>query len=474
MTSVALGRLARPFLPVLGAIAALLTPALVAQPASAAGKAAQESVSTMKSFAAPDTPASLNRVRILKQGDPKADHVLVLIPGTSGGAAYFRPMGKAIVKQLPGYQVWSIERRENLLEDHTRLDQELNGEIDVQAMFDYYLGWIADNSIDPHFEPVTSAQAPFVREWGMNVAVEDIRRVVEKAAKKDRTVVLGGHSLGGSMTTAYASWDFNGKAGIDDLSGLVYIDGGSLGGDPPTAEEAQASLDSLQGSSPFLDLLGVGLPWAAGAFNATGSAGALDEPDAPSVAADFPLLPPNLKPPVPSTNRGQYGYAFDVDTSPASLALIHVHIGTLAAAGDPRGWQNGELGTVQRTADAFRGIENMDGTAWYHPRRLSLDSSAVNNGIANPAQEVLGEKAIHGDELDVPILAFETSLGWAGGASRVIAAAEQLAEQSGVKGKDLKLISKPQKYAHIDPLTATPKKNAFLKALIPFLRKRIG
>ena len=470
MTADALGRFRRPLL----LAAALLAAALFAAPAQAAKKAPQESVMTMKSFAAPDTPASLNRVRVLKQGDPKADHVLVLIPGTSGGAAYFRPLGQAIVKQLPDYQVWSIERRENLLEDHSRLDQELKGDIDVQAMFDYYLGWIADNSIDPHFEPVTTDDASFVREWGMNVAVQDIRKVVEKASRHDRTVVLGGHSLGGSMTTAYATWDFGGEAGVDDLSGLVFIDGGSLGGNPPTVEQAQGSLDTLRSGSPFLDLLGAGLPWAAGVFNATGSASALDEPDAPSVAAAFPLLPPNLKPPVPATNLGQYGYAFDVDTSPASLALIHVHIGTLAMDEDPAGWTNGELGTVQRTAEAFRGIENMDGTAWYHPRRLSLDSSAVNNGVDNPAQAVLGDKAIHGDEVKVPIYAFETSLGWANGAGRVIAAARQLAQQSGVKGKDLKLVSKPQKYAHIDPLTATPKKNAFLKALIPFLRKRVG
>jgi len=456
------------------ALATLIGALLLALGAQPAAAKPAEKVMTMKAPPAPDTPASLNRVRVLRQGDPKADHVLVLIPGTSGGAAYFRPLGQALVKALPGYQVWSIERRENLLEDHSRLDQELNGEIDIQAMFDYYLGWLADNSISPHFEPVSTSDAAFVRGWGMNVAVQDIHTVVAKAARKDRTVVLGGHSLGGSMVTAYASWDFNGDAGIDDLSGLVYIDGGSLPGDPPTAEEAQTSLDNLQNGSPFLDLLGAGLPWAAGVFNATGSSAALDEPNEPSVAGNFPLLPPNLKPPVPATNLGQYGYAFDADTSPASLALIHVHIGTLAATGDPRGWQNGELGTAQRTADAFRGIENMDGTAWYHPRRLSLDSSAVNGGIDNPAQEVLGLDATHGDELDVPIYAFETSLGWANGTSRVIAAARAVAEQSGVKGKDLKLISKPQKYAHIDPLTATPKKNAFLKALIPFLKQRVG
>ena len=47
-----------------------------------------------------------------------------------------------------------------------------------------------------------------------------------------------------------------------------------------------------------------------------------------------------------------------------------MHIGGLAAAGDPRPWADGELGTVARAAEMFSGIEGIDGTAWYHPRRL--------------------------------------------------------------------------------------------------------
>ena len=116
----------------------------------------------------------------------------------------------------------------------------------------------------------------------------------------------------------------------------------------------------------------------------------------------------------------------------------------------------------------------MDGTAWYHPRRLSLDSSAVNNGIANPAQQVLGDDAIHGDEVDLPIYAFQTSLGYANGQNRVINAAKQLANQSGVRNKDLRLVSKPQTYAHIDPLAASADTNAFLLNLVRFLKHQVG
>ena len=75
----------------------------------------------------------------------------------------------------------------------------------------------------------------------MAVAVEDLRVVIEAAKKLGGKVVLAGHSLGGSVVTAYATWDFAGQPGADGLSGLVFIDGGS-GPTPITAEEAETKL----------------------------------------------------------------------------------------------------------------------------------------------------------------------------------------------------------------------------------------
>jgi pimeloyl-ACP methyl ester carboxylesterase len=448
-----------------GALATLLVALTISAPAAAEPL----SVTTMDGFAAPGTPPELNKVIVVKQGSPKADHVLVLVPGTSAGAAYFAPLAKAIVHALPGWQVWSVERRENLLEDHAVLDRYLARQATAQQALDYYLGWLANPLITNHYQPVPDSSVPFARQWGMNVAVQDLRRVVRAAGRGGRTVVLGGHSLGGSITTAYATWDFNGKPGAKGLSGLVFIDGGSLGGAPPSAEDAQASLASLQSSSPWLDLVGLGLPWTAGVFNALGSSAALIEPTAPSVASSFPLLPSSLRPPVPVTNRAQYGYAVDTETGPSNLALVQMHIGRLAASGDPRDWEDGELGTVRRAATVFSGFQGMDGTAWYHPRRLTIDAGAVNNGVDNPAQAVLDDHAIHGDDATLPIYAFQTSLGYAAGQNRVIKAARQLARRSHVPARQVELVSKPQTYAHIDPIEATPSKNAFFKHLIPFL-----
>ena len=86
-------------------------------------------------------------------------------------------------------------------------------------------------------------------------------------------IVVGGHSLGGTITTAYATWNFSGKAGADGLSGLVYIDGGS-NPTPVTEAAAKTSLQSLQSGSPWLSFGGIGAPYA-GLFNATGAIGSI-------------------------------------------------------------------------------------------------------------------------------------------------------------------------------------------------------
>jgi hypothetical protein len=113
--------------------------------------------------------------------------------------------------------------------------------------------------------------------------------------------------------------------------------------------------------------------------------------------------------------------------------------------------------------DRIRGI---DGSAWYHPRRLSLDGQAVAGGVRNPAQKVLGVRATHGDDVHLPIYAIETSLG----AGRVLRGANALARRSHVR-KRLVLVDRHATYDHIDPLSALPGKNAFLHTVVPFLRR---
>jgi pimeloyl-ACP methyl ester carboxylesterase len=175
-------------------------------------------VLTVRGAPAPG-PARYDRIRVIEQGPRHARSVLVLVPGTSTGAAYFRPVARDIVKRLPGWRVWSVDRRENRLEDHSALDQALARQRSARDLFPY-LEWLIDPSITAHFQPVADAAVPFARRWGMGVAIRDLRNVIRAAhAKGGNRVVLGGHSLGGTITVAYATWDFHGRPGaIDPLS----------------------------------------------------------------------------------------------------------------------------------------------------------------------------------------------------------------------------------------------------------------
>ncbi len=363
------------------------------------------------------TPAKYNTVGILKVGSSNAKNVLVLEPGTSAGAAYFVPLAKWIVSKNADWQVWSVERRENLVEDQSELDLAKQGKATATDLYNYYLGYLKNPKITKHMVIPPASQFAFAKQWGMNVAVQDLHNVITDAEKLGGKVVLGGHSLGSTVVTAYATWDFGGKPGADGLSGLVFIDGGS-GSRSISAADASTSLQQLDASSasPWLNFGGIPAPYA-GVFIANGSGGVLLAPNQPSLGQTSGLLPKEIVPPVRVSNTGQYGYALNPTTSPANLAAAQAHLGTgLDKAGPVHGWNGaGALTPMNRFADMFygTGIIGTDGSEWYFPARLTADTAAVDNGNANPAQTVLGLHATMGHDLpkDLLIYAFGAALG---------------------------------------------------------------
>jgi hypothetical protein len=438
------------------------------------GAAAKSKVrfTVMNGYPDPATPASLNKVGVLKFGAKGAPNVLILNPGTSASSGYFGPLARTIVKLLPDWQVWSVERRENFLEDQSELNLLKQGKVSGTALFNYYLGYLTDPSVNPHYQPVPDSQVPFARGWGMNVEVQDLRIVANAAAKGGRNVAMGGHSLGGSITTAYATWDFNGQPGGRDLSGLILIDGASSPS-PISTDQANAALASLQSSSPWLAFGGIPAPFA-GLFGMVGSSLTKADPNSRSPLATWPLLPASLKPPpgVNPNNEAGFGLATDVATSPPNLRAAQVHTGTLAPSGDPRGWlRNGAISPIQRWAEMFSGwgIQNLDGNAWYHPMRLTIDSGAVGDGLANPAQSVLDVHSTDAAKLrkSLRIYAFGAALG----GQNILTDALTLGGYARIPRKNLTLVNRQLTYAHNDPNAAAPKVNVFIKRLIPFLRK---
>jgi hypothetical protein len=431
------------------------------------------SVDWMRGAPSPGTPARYDKVGVIKVGSPHARNVLVLEPGTSAGAAYFVPLAQWIVARAPKWQVWSVERRENLLEDQSVLDLAKEGLATSTQLFDYYLGWLDPSlQVQSHIQPIPSASVGFAKQWGMRVAVGDLHRVIGAARRLGGKVVLGGHSLGGAVVTAYATWDFDGRAGARDLAGLVYIDGGSLPAvSASTARSELRGLDS-SGTSPWLTFGGIPAPFA-GLFSMTGGTAALIDPDSASLGQSSGLLSAfHLSPSVPVTNLAQFGYALNVGTSPMGLLAAQAHLGRgISPTGPLHGWDGaGALTPITRFATMLSGfgVSDADGSEWYFPERLTIDSGAVGNGTANAAQSVLGVDATMGRELPrrLEIYAFGARLGGAG----VLADAQALAAQSGIPAGNLLLINRQSTYAHNDPAGAYPH-NAFFAGLSRFLAR---
>ena len=398
--------------------------------------------------------------------------MLVLNPGTSASAAYFEPLAKDIVSRAKGWQVWAVERRENLLEDQSLLDLAKAGKLSGQQLFDYYLGWVGDSSISPHFQLIPDSSVGYARQWGMHTEIEDLRRVVLRAEQLGGHVVVGGHSLGGSITTAYATWDFHGKPGADGLSGLVYIDGGSSprrspprwrpSGCGPPDELALARVRRHQ--RPF-----------AGLFNATGALGSIIDPNSPVA-----------RPVVPAAAAQSQAAGARHQPRPVRLRARREDLAAepRRRPGAPRAARRerrpARLGQRRRAhpdpplrGDVLRlGAKGLDGTAWYHPMRLTIDAGAVGNGLRNPAQKVLDVNTVDGRKLprNLRIYAFGAALGGANVLGRREAARQAVAHPGAQR---LTLINRASTYAHNDPAGASPK-NDFLSRLVPFLRRIAG
>jgi pimeloyl-ACP methyl ester carboxylesterase len=396
-------------------------------------------------------PAKYDRVFVKQLGPRGAGTVLVLVPGTNGGAGSIVPVARDIVRRVRGMQVWIVDRREQAFEDTSVFKTG-----DPQRAQDYYLGF--------HYRRVAGEDARFVADWGLKLQLRDLRSVIRRAAAGGRRVLLGGHSAGASTAVAYAAWDFGGRPGYRDIDGLVLIDGGLLGSfDSADLARAKRELADIRAGKVFLDLLGVGLPEINGIFAQVGALWAYKRPDEPSVLQQYPALPDFLKPSVRVTNEAGLGFVFDKSTSPAALALIHIRAGRLADSGNPRGWKDGELTPIRRFAKAFA-ADAPNATEWYYPRRLLLDFDAASSLRQTPATRYLGLRLLHGDEIDGALYAYSTDLT----DGRVARGARRLARRSQISRTT---VVDDRKASHLDPLSAAPGRNRFLQTVVPFLRR---
>ncbi len=368
-------------------------------------------------FVEPHTPQALNKALFNRYSLPKtgkASAVIVLMPGFLGGATNFDRLARTIVSANPTLEVWAVDRRSNLLEDHRVLSQ-------AYRQRDPLLAWayhIRDAGKAGGFKPLEPKDVAFMGYWGLQVHLEDLRRVVQLARGYGQRVILGGHSLGAAMVSLYAGWDFGGTAGYEDLDGLLLLDGAA--GNTGSSSVTEASYTNGQAgafgtftpgvkaleagaATPFFSALGFD-PLGLSRLSAAALLASIDpDGDSPGGIVDYPAS--NL---AAGLVTGDDNYApvgiFSVSAGRAVNAQVAINglavvanglsgLRTLTVTGVAAGSSRVEWRSPQPT-DRSELTDPLDFAArfstdisdfqeWYFPVRLSLDIAA--SGLESPS-----------------------------------------------------------------------------------------
>jgi pimeloyl-ACP methyl ester carboxylesterase len=198
----------------------------------------------------------------------KAHAVVVLMPGFLAGGSSFDELARNTIRTAAArkrhIEVWGIDRRANCLEDRHGVSAAVHAR-SIQPAFDYYYGGkTVEGRKFPGF--VSTQDAKFLEGFGLERTVRDwytvLTREMPGQKRRAKRVICGGHSLGGPLTAAFASWDFDGDpkttrdAGYNQCAGLLGLDttvavDGSSGG--PTGAGTATDVLARSGSSPYIN-----------------------------------------------------------------------------------------------------------------------------------------------------------------------------------------------------------------------------
>ncbi len=178
----------------------------------------------------PSTPEVYDKALYLRYflPDDTPDTVLIIEPGIFGGAASVDIVARQLVAAIPKLEVWAVDRRANLLEDLSVMQESLRLR-KPQLAYDYY---VTNFGTEKGFKFIPPEEVRFMAEWGLEVHLRDLHEIVKQAEATAPRVILAGHSLAGSIVGYYAAFDFADGAGYTHLDGLVLIEGalGRTGG----------------------------------------------------------------------------------------------------------------------------------------------------------------------------------------------------------------------------------------------------
>jgi pimeloyl-ACP methyl ester carboxylesterase len=220
-----------------------------------------------------ETP-DLNRVSYVRtfvdRPDATPRAIVIFVPGFLGGGGTFSPLAKQLVRKFNGnVEVWSVDRRPNLLEDrrgttYTKQllatatnDDEVRDALYAGTFFylpeDDFFDTNENGEVDPPTELPDALGNPrsyvaleqddvrFMAHWGVDTYVRDWKSLVDAARAivgPDGLVLFGGHSQGTYWASVFAAYDFDPDpavvdAGYSHVDGVVLLEGG--GGRGPSA-----------------------------------------------------------------------------------------------------------------------------------------------------------------------------------------------------------------------------------------------
>ena len=249
-----------------------------------------------------------------------ADAIMVIIPGFLGGAGTFDQVARNTVRAAAErgrpVEFWALDRRANCLEDHHGVHAggacrqrvgRLRLLLERQGGRGQDLRGLQDGS-RRGLPRASSALKRTVRDWNTIL----VRGIPQPAHARAQGHLRGPLPLGGPLTAAYASWDFDGKedtqddAGYNQCAGLVGLDTTlSVNGEDSGVAGGGAALGLVgaSGGAPFVEMTLPRCRRRRSKSPRSSASAAFHQPDGTNMLRDLPHSPKPRPPRRRSSSR---------------------------------------------------------------------------------------------------------------------------------------------------------------------------
>lgn len=190
----------------------------------------------------PAHPAACDSISYLRLRDAagpaaatRSDAVFIAMPGILAGSGSLDQTGRNVIRAGAArgkhFEFWALDRRSNCLEDHWGTAVARAND-DPQLAFDYYFK--GTELFGKRFDgPASGSKLTWLSRMTLAQTVKDEATVITRelpASFRKKKLLCGGHSLGGPLTSALASLDFDGDpkttgdAGWRQCAGFFALD----------------------------------------------------------------------------------------------------------------------------------------------------------------------------------------------------------------------------------------------------------